>query len=384
MGFNVRKRTGLLIAAGLTLVLHSVTTAARDFRVGMIPNGGVFSCATCHNSVFGGDLRNPFGFDVEVAIGVSALAIPFWTPAFAARDSDGDGFTNGQELGDPDGNGSPTPGAVVTNPGDASSRPSNTAPQVQLTKPSEGATFLSSEAIALEASASDADGSGSSVEFRADATSLITKSSAPFTHTIAAGSLAAGSHLLRAVATDNQGAKATSAPVSITILASNQPPSITIVRTSTNTVFVRPQVVSIEANPSDSDGSIVRVEFLRGTNILFTATDAPYTFQLDTATITPGTFDIVARAVDNRGASATASPFTLTVLTELRIASTTAKTNTVDILLPSPVGARFTVQASTNLTTWVNVGTITATAQGARYTEPAGTARRFYRFRLEQ
>ncbi len=41
----------------------------------------------------------------------------------AALDSDGDGTTNGEELGDPDGDGVPVDGAVVTNPADSASTP---------------------------------------------------------------------------------------------------------------------------------------------------------------------------------------------------------------------------------------------------------------------
>jgi hypothetical protein len=41
-----------------------------------------------------------------------------WSATFAAADLDGDGVTNGTELGDPDGDNVTTPGVTVTNPGD--------------------------------------------------------------------------------------------------------------------------------------------------------------------------------------------------------------------------------------------------------------------------
>ncbi|MDG1891827.1 MAG: hypothetical protein P8L18_10995 [Verrucomicrobiota bacterium] len=44
-------------------------------------------------------------------------------------DSDGDGFSNGQELGDPDGDGIAETGSQVTNPGDAGSFPEVTTPE---------------------------------------------------------------------------------------------------------------------------------------------------------------------------------------------------------------------------------------------------------------
>ena len=47
----------------------------------------------------------------------------FWSATLAAQDSDNDGATNGEELGDPDGDGTPISGAQVFNPGDGNSTP---------------------------------------------------------------------------------------------------------------------------------------------------------------------------------------------------------------------------------------------------------------------
>jgi len=47
-----------------------------------------------HQSAAGGDARNPFGLDFAANNHV-------WNAALCGKDSDGDGKTNGQELGDP-------------------------------------------------------------------------------------------------------------------------------------------------------------------------------------------------------------------------------------------------------------------------------------------
>merc|ERR1719203_2485219 len=66
-----------------------------------IPNGdkvmrdGSLWFGVGHESRSGGGVRNPFGLDF-------AAASHTWTAALCAKDSDGDGQSNGLELGDPD------------------------------------------------------------------------------------------------------------------------------------------------------------------------------------------------------------------------------------------------------------------------------------------
>lgn len=95
---------------------------ARSWRVAQVPNGQNFGCALCHVRSSGGGARNPFGNEVAQSVGFGSRA-DFWTAALAEIDSDGDGFSNGAEVGDPDGDGSPDAGAQVTHPGDANSKP---------------------------------------------------------------------------------------------------------------------------------------------------------------------------------------------------------------------------------------------------------------------
>jgi hypothetical protein len=110
----------------LAVILAAPQVDAREFRVFRVPNGTVFSCQTCHVLSTGGP-RNPFGLAVEAKIGSTPADVPFWDAALASVDSDGDGFSNGTELGDPDGDGTPIQGAQVTNPGNSASKP-NSAP----------------------------------------------------------------------------------------------------------------------------------------------------------------------------------------------------------------------------------------------------------------
>ncbi|MBI1387139.1 MAG: CHRD domain-containing protein [bacterium] len=117
---------GIFACGMLTLV--PMDAQARFFRVSMVPNGSQIGCILCHHSPGGGDARNAFGKEVEKLVTPGGMEA-FWGPELAAKDSDGDDFTNGQELGDPDGNwqpGDPDPDVAFTLPGDASSHPEGT------------------------------------------------------------------------------------------------------------------------------------------------------------------------------------------------------------------------------------------------------------------
>jgi hypothetical protein len=115
------------IACVAIAALIASQAGAHPFRVSLIPNGGgQFSCGACHVVQSGGGPRNSFGQRVESLL--PTLGESFWTPVLAAEDSDNDGFTNGQELGDPDGDfANVGSSSLVTNPGNAASKP-NSAP----------------------------------------------------------------------------------------------------------------------------------------------------------------------------------------------------------------------------------------------------------------
>jgi hypothetical protein len=92
------------IVITMTILLLAVPFCfARAKRPNQIPNGTKFSCLNCH---FGqGGVRNTFGQMVESGY----LTVPgadgdvVWGNALALLEADGDGFSNGTELQDPDG-----------------------------------------------------------------------------------------------------------------------------------------------------------------------------------------------------------------------------------------------------------------------------------------
>lgn len=204
------------MSVGLVIVLlgaGSRPAAARNFRVNQIPNGSVSGCANCHLSPSGGGARNAFGRAVEAITGSQNRT--FWSAALAALDSDADGAANGVELGDPDGDGTPIPGAAVFNPGNANSTPPlNQFPSVALAEPAANAILSLPAVVTLKATANDTDGTVARVEFFDGAAPLGTVTASPFELVV---DLAVGPHELTARATDDQGATTTSAAVSVTV-----------------------------------------------------------------------------------------------------------------------------------------------------------------------
>jgi hypothetical protein len=118
LSISARALAWLVVGA---VLLGTSDAEARSCRVTLLPNGGKSQCLTCHNGSNGG-ARNPFGMDVQALVAGSSCQSLFWGPELAAKDSDGDGRTNGEELGDPAGawkRGDPNPGdpGIATRPG---------------------------------------------------------------------------------------------------------------------------------------------------------------------------------------------------------------------------------------------------------------------------
>ncbi|MBX9853628.1 MAG: carbohydrate-binding protein [Cytophagaceae bacterium] len=100
--------------------------------------------------------------------------------------------------------------------------PANQAPAVAITSPANGASFTAPASVTINASASDADGTISKVEFFNGSTKLGEDLSAPYSFTW--NNVAAGTYTLTAKATDNATAVSTSAGVSVTVNGTTPPP----------------------------------------------------------------------------------------------------------------------------------------------------------------
>jgi hypothetical protein len=134
-----------------------------------------------------------------------------WTPSVGSHTLTGTPYTGSGATGTA---GTPlTVGFTVVD-----NASTNAPPSVSITGPANGSTFAAGATITVAASASDADGSVSSVAFLRNGSVMATDTGSPYSWTWT--NAAAGSYTLTARATDDDGAQTTSTAVSVTVTAS--------------------------------------------------------------------------------------------------------------------------------------------------------------------
>jgi len=190
----------------------------------------------------------------------------------------------------------------------------NQPPTVSLSGPANGASFAAGTTITVSATAADANGTVSSVQFFDGSASIGTDTSSPYS--VSWSGAAVGSHTLKAVATDNGGATTESATRTVTVTSStppptNQPPSVSLTAPSSGATFNAPASITLNATASDADGSIARVEFYNGTTRLGTDTSSPYSFSW--TSVAAGSYSLKAVAYDNAGGMTSSSTLDVTV-----------------------------------------------------------------------
>ena len=91
----------------------------------------------------------------------------------------------------------------------------------------------------------------------------------------------------------------------------NTPPTVSISSPANNATFVAGNAITINANASDTDGTVSRVEFFSGNTKLGEDLSAPHSYVWNN--VAAGTYTLTARATDNNGATTTSAPITVTV-----------------------------------------------------------------------
>ncbi|CAH0316712.1 Chitodextrinase [Pedobacter sp. Bi27] len=181
----------------------------------------------------------------------------------------------------------------------------NTLPTVAISSPANNAVFTTGSNVVISANAADTDGTITKVEFYQGSTLLGQSTTAPYSYTWT--SPAAGSYALTAKATDNNGGTTISAIVNISVSAA---PTVSITAPVNNAIFAANSNITINASTT---GTVVKVEFYKGSTLLGQSTTAPYNMVWNN--VSSGTYTLTAKATDNLGRMATSSPVTVTVNT---------------------------------------------------------------------
>lgn len=193
----------------------------------------------------------------------------------------------------------------------------NIAPTVTLALPTVSGNAPAT--IGFSATATDSDGTISKVEFFNGSTLLASVTASPYSYSWT--NVTAGSYSITAKATDNTGASTTSSAQVVTVNtggSTNIAPTVTL---ATPTVSGNaPATVSLSATAADSDGTVSKVEFFNGSNLLASVTSSPYSYSW--TNVAAGSYSVTAKATDNSGASTTTAVKTVTVNSAVNVAPT--------------------------------------------------------------
>ncbi|NOT43347.1 MAG: hypothetical protein HOP14_01945, partial [Acidobacteria bacterium] len=177
-----------------------------------------------------------------------------------------------------------------------------------LTAPAGGSSAPVGADVVVFAAAADQNGSVVRVDFYAGGSLIASDTSAPFW--IVWNTSVPGSHVLTAVARDNNGATTTSAPVTTTrTSSSNLAPVVSL--TANAATYEAPASINLRANASDADGTISRVDFFANGELILSDFNSSYraTWQ----DVGAGTHTLTARAWDSAGGSTLSAPVVVTV-----------------------------------------------------------------------
>jgi hypothetical protein len=209
----------------------------------------------------------------------------------------------------------------------------NNAPLISITDPANGTTLAGPVSFTIKADARDGDGTIKWVEFYQGTTKLISDSVAPYQYTW--NNVLAGNYTLTAKATDDLNAVSISAPVNMTITG-NALPVTEITYPSSGNVFLTPVNITIEATADDPDGTIHRVAFYEGSNLLGVDSISPYSF--DWNTVPEGNYTLTTKAYDHSNGVATSAGVSIRVENNsLPFVSITAPSDSTVIIFPNAV-----------------------------------------------
>jgi len=221
----------------------------------------------------------------------------------------------------------------------------NQAPTIAITAPSDGTIYTTIQQIAIDATASDPDGTVQQVEFFVDGTSEGIDVASPYS--VNWTPPANGTYLLTAMATDDSSATTTSNTVTVIVNQQGQtnvPPTIAITAPSDGTIYATIQQIAIDATASDPDGTVQQVEFF--VDGISASIDVTSPYSVNWTPTAFGTYLLTATATDDSAATTTSAivsvQFTDTSTTGMAILNNEIVFN----IYPNPADHTLNVQLS--------------------------------------
>ncbi len=198
--------------------------------------------------------------------------------------------------------------------------PESTAPVTSITSPTSGSsqpgpqttvTLTATDNIAVTKVELYVDGSLTATTLVSPAAVTSGLMAPLYTYTINSSLLPNGNHTLQSKAYDDAGNVGVSPIVSFTVATPDTTPPTTSVTSPTAGATVS-GTIAVAASASDNVG-VTKVEFSVDGVLKSTATTSPYTYSLDTLTLSNGTHTLQSKAYDAANNSASSSAVSVTV-----------------------------------------------------------------------
>jgi probable HAF family extracellular repeat protein len=239
--------------------------------------------------------------------------------------------------------------------------PSTSSPvSVAITQPVNGAILRYGSSVNLGASVFSPSGPIQQVQFF-QGNSLLAASTANLPFYTATWTMpAAGTYVLTAQATGSSGLTTTSAVVSVIV---DVPPTVTLTNPANNALIAPGTDVNLGASAASTNG-IAQVQFLAGTNVLGTATNAPY--GVVWTNVPAGAYPLSAVAIDSLGLATTSAVVSILVDVAPTVTVTHPANNTLvrygsNVSLGANAASAFAtvatvqlLQGTSVLATWTN------------------------------
>ncbi len=171
--------------------------------------------------------------------------------------------------------------------------------------------------------------------------------------------------------------------------AANTPPTVSLEGPEPESTNVEPATITLSATATDVDGTIERVEYYSGSQIIGEATVSPWEFTWNN--VVEGDYTLTAKAIDNDGAATRSDPVEMTVaaahsptipVPRVQIQRSESDGSVV-LTIRTEAEESITIEFSEDLENWSILETLIADAEGAVefIDEATGAFRRFYRIR---